>query len=156
MVQWLSYGWLFCSPLDPARFLCPWHFSGKNYWSGVGCHFLLPGLPNPGMEPVSPALQADSLPLNHLGSNYSSIKKKIFFFLIAKPIAISDSSISGTHPGERKVMGRREVIPQAMRHWCRYRARSKWYHGTISGAASHSERLQHGFQGGVIGSHRSF
>ena len=37
--------------------------SGKN--TGVGCHALLPShwdLPNPGIEPRSPALQADSLP----------------------------------------------------------------------------------------------
>ena len=33
---------------------------GKN--TGVGCHFLLQGnLPTPGIEPRSPALQADSL-----------------------------------------------------------------------------------------------
>ena len=36
-------------------------FSDKN--TGVGSHFLLPGdLPNPGIEPGSPALQAHSLP----------------------------------------------------------------------------------------------
>ena len=33
------------------------------YWSGLS--FLFPGdLPDPGMEPVSPALQVDSLPLS--------------------------------------------------------------------------------------------
>ena len=38
----------------------PWDFPGKN--SGLGCHFLLQGnLPDPGIEPKSPALQADSL-----------------------------------------------------------------------------------------------
>ena len=42
-----------CSP--------PWNFPGKN--TGVGCHSLLQGtLPYPGMEPRSPALQADSSP----------------------------------------------------------------------------------------------
>ena len=52
-------------------------FPSKN--TGVGCHSLLQGifptpgskLPNPGIEPmspVSPALQADSLLLSHLGS----------------------------------------------------------------------------------------
>ena len=45
-------------------------FSGKN--TRVGCHFLIQGdLPDPGIEPasfVSPALQADSLPLRHLRS----------------------------------------------------------------------------------------
>ena len=45
-------------------------FSSKNI--GVGCHFLLQGgLPDPGIEPASPAvsaLQVDSLPLSHQGS----------------------------------------------------------------------------------------
>ena len=41
--------------------LCPWGFSRQEYWSGFVCP--PPGdLPNPGMEPRSPALQADSLP----------------------------------------------------------------------------------------------
>ena len=42
--------------LQPTRLLCPWRFSGKN--TGVDCH----ALPNPGIEPRSLALQADSLP----------------------------------------------------------------------------------------------
>ena len=48
------------------RLLCPWDSSGKN--TGVGCHslpqgtFLIRDLPDPGMEPGSPALQADSSP----------------------------------------------------------------------------------------------
>ena len=34
----------------------------------MGCHFLLQGnLPNPGIKPGSPALQADSLPTELLG-----------------------------------------------------------------------------------------
>ena len=38
-------------------------------WNGLV--FPSPGvLPHPGIEPVSPALQADSLPLSHLGSPY--------------------------------------------------------------------------------------
>ena len=39
--------------LPPARFLCPWNFSGKNtHWSGLP--FPTPGdLPNPGTEMVS-------------------------------------------------------------------------------------------------------
>ena len=41
-------------------------FFGQEYWSGLP--FPSPGdLPNPGMEPVSPALQADSLPSELLG-----------------------------------------------------------------------------------------
>ena len=45
--------------LWPTRLL--WGFSRQEYWSGLPC---LPSgdLPNPGIEPGSPALQADSLP----------------------------------------------------------------------------------------------
>ena len=47
--------------LWPARFLCPWDSPVKN--TGLGCHDLLQGnLPDPGIEPRSPALQADSFP----------------------------------------------------------------------------------------------
>ena len=42
-------------------------FPGKN--TGMSCQFPSPGdLPNPGIKPASPAWQADSLPLSHLGS----------------------------------------------------------------------------------------
>ena len=44
----------------PTRLLLPWEFPGKN--TGVGCHFLLQrNLPDPGIKPRSPALQADAL-----------------------------------------------------------------------------------------------
>ena len=47
--------------LQPARLLCPRGFSRQEYWSGLPCP--PPGdLPNPGIEPKFPALQADSLP----------------------------------------------------------------------------------------------
>ena len=47
--------------LQPARLLCPWGFSRQEYWSGLPCP--PPGdLPNPGIEPRSPALHVDSLP----------------------------------------------------------------------------------------------
>ena len=43
--------------LELARFLCPWGFPGKN--PGVGWRSPSTGdLPNPGIEPRSPALQA--------------------------------------------------------------------------------------------------
>ena len=42
-------------------------FSRQEYWSGLPCP--PPGdLPDPGIKPVSPAAQADSLPLSHQGS----------------------------------------------------------------------------------------
>ena len=47
--------------LQPIRLLRPRDFPGKS--AGVDCHFLLQGnLPDPGIEPGSPALQADALP----------------------------------------------------------------------------------------------
>ena len=46
--------------LWPARLLSPWDSPGKN--TGVGCHAPSPGdLPNPGIEPRSLSLEADSL-----------------------------------------------------------------------------------------------
>ena len=46
--------------LKPTSLLCPWDSPGKN--TGVGSHSLLQEIFNPGIEPRSPALQADSLP----------------------------------------------------------------------------------------------
>ena len=52
--------------LWPARLPCPWSSSGKN--TGVGSHSLLQwNLPDPGVEPGSPALQVDSLPAEPQG-----------------------------------------------------------------------------------------
>ena len=51
---------LFATPWT-IRLVCPWRFSRQEYWSGLP--FPSPGdLPNPGIEPRSPALHADSLP----------------------------------------------------------------------------------------------
>ena len=63
-----------CDSMDfnpPGSFLCPWGFSRQEYWSG------LPrppprDLPDPGIEPMSPAapaLQVDSLLLSHWESS---------------------------------------------------------------------------------------
>ena len=51
-----------CDPMEYS----PWNSPGQN--TGVGGLSLLPGnLPNPGMEPRSPALQVDSLPADPKG-----------------------------------------------------------------------------------------
>ena len=42
--------------LQPARLLCPWDSPGKN--TGVSCHALLQGIPNPGIETASLASPA--------------------------------------------------------------------------------------------------
>ena len=61
-----------CETLQPyglqlSMFLCSMEFSKQEYWSGQP--FPSPGnLPHPGIEPRSPALQEDCLPLSHQGS----------------------------------------------------------------------------------------
>ena len=52
--SWLPQG------LEPARLLCPWGFSRQEHWSGLPYSPPV-DLPKPGIEPRSPALQADSL-----------------------------------------------------------------------------------------------
>ena len=53
--------------LQPTRLLCPWDFPGKD--TGGGLPFPSPeDLPNPGIKPGSPALQADSYWLSYKGS----------------------------------------------------------------------------------------
>ena len=66
-------------PMDcrATRFLCPWNSPGKN--TGVGSHSLFQEIfptqgSNPGIEPRSPTLRADSLP--------SKAPRKSLFFLV--------------------------------------------------------------------------
>ena len=60
-VKWLSCVWLFATPWTVARQAPPsMGFSRQEYWNGLP--FPSPGdLPNPGIELMSPALQADAL-----------------------------------------------------------------------------------------------
>ena len=57
----LSHVWLFVTSWTVA-YQAPWSmgFSRQEYWSGLP--FPSPDLPNPGIEPGSPALQTDTLP----------------------------------------------------------------------------------------------
>ena len=69
----LSCVQLFCDPMD--YILCPWDFPGKN--TVVSCHSLLQGdLPDPGVKPSSPALQAGSLPSEPPGKPLLSMINK--------------------------------------------------------------------------------
>ena len=55
-----------CDSLQPHGLNSPWNFPGQN--TGVGSLSLLQGnLPNPGIEPRSPTLRADSLPAEPQG-----------------------------------------------------------------------------------------
>ena len=60
-VKSLSLVWLFATPWTVAyQAPLPLEFSRREYWSGLP--FPFPGdLPNPGIEPWSPGLQADAL-----------------------------------------------------------------------------------------------
>ena len=63
--QSLNHVQFFVTPWAVAHLaLLSMGFSRQEYWSGLPCP--PPGdLPHPGIEPPSPALQADSSPLSH-------------------------------------------------------------------------------------------
>ena len=61
-VKSLSRVRLFVNPVDCLAHQAPLSTVSPGKNTGVGCHFLLQGnLPDPGIEPRSPALQADAL-----------------------------------------------------------------------------------------------
>ena len=70
-VKSLSRFWLFATPWTVAHQAPPsMGFSRQEYWSGLP--FPSPGdLPDPGIEPGSPTLQADSLPTELWGNQYA-------------------------------------------------------------------------------------
>ena len=72
--QSLSHILLFATPWTVAHQApLSMGFSRQESWSGLPCP--PPGdLPDPGIEPESPALQVDSLPLSHQGSPKHVIK----------------------------------------------------------------------------------
>ena len=74
----LIHVWLFVIPwIVACQTPLSMRFSRQEYWSGLP--FPFPGdLPDPGIKPRSPALQADSLPLSHLGSSYIYIAITIY------------------------------------------------------------------------------
>ena len=82
-VKSLSRVWLFVT-LWTVAYQAPqsMEFSRQEYWSGLP--FPSPGdLPNPGIKPGSPALQADALPsepvFNILDDSYSNNKNVCYF-----------------------------------------------------------------------------
>ena len=57
--------------LQPTRLLCPWNSPGKN--TGVGCHFLLPGIfPTQGLNPGLPHCRQILYCLSHQKSPWYS------------------------------------------------------------------------------------
>ena len=84
--------------LQPSRLLCPCGFSRQEYWSGLPC--LPPGdLPNLGVRPRSPTLQADSLPSLFMASLVTQMIKnsachtpKSLSYTFQKKISLQSSS----------------------------------------------------------------
>ena len=78
------------------RLLHPWDFSRQEYWSGLP--FPSPGdLPHPGIEPRSPALQADALTSEPPG------KKEFPHAAVVKTVLLrAQVSIPGCHVAKRR------------------------------------------------------
>ena len=64
--------------LQPTKLLCPWGFFRKEYWSGLLCS-PAGDLPNTGIEPRSPALQADYLWSKTIASNITHVVASVFW-----------------------------------------------------------------------------
>ena len=77
-VKSFSRVWLFATSWTTAYWVPPsMGFSGQGYWNGLP--FPSPeDLPDPGIEPRSPALQADTLPSEPLGKPYIYMGKPIY------------------------------------------------------------------------------
>ena len=77
--------------LQPARFLCPWDFSRQKYWRGLP--FPPSGdIPDSGIEPRSPSLQADSLLSETPGKPYYNQFLSNFCF---QSMALTDEATVG-------------------------------------------------------------
>ena len=61
--------------LQPSRLLCPWESPGKS--TEEGCHFVLQGIPDPGVELRSLSLQTDSLPSEPPGKPCLNVTKSL-------------------------------------------------------------------------------
>ena len=96
-VKSLSHVWLFATPWTVAYQTPPsMGFSRQQYWSGLP--FPSPGdLPNPGMEPGSPALQADALPSEPRGKSLYNMNSIVFtsqcHCVSKRPIDLSISQV---------------------------------------------------------------
>ena len=69
-------------------------FSRQEHWSGLP--FPSPGdLPNPGIEPRSPALQADSLPTEPLGKPLT-VNEMVIFIQCLNKMTVSLTKLNNT------------------------------------------------------------
>ena len=132
--------------LQPARFICPWRFSRQEYWSGLP--FSSSGyLPNPRIEPRSPALQVDSLPTKPPGKStditmiwinqthtlgYSFSKNRTTMWLCAKALwHVGDAVVSNADsiPGLKKLAAQDQPLGKKLvtKHNENYK---RWFSGS--------------------------
>ena len=81
------------TPWTVTRLLCPWNSAGREYWSGL----LFPSprdLPNLGIEPRSPALEAVSLPSKPPGKPSMRISKTVTVIYKKKTSLFLETSLS--------------------------------------------------------------
>ena len=111
-----------CNPNCNCQAPLSMEFSRREYWSGLP--FSTPGdLPNPGIEPASlasPALEADFLPLYHLGNP-------------TLDSFINSSVVSFTHCGKTGVSLLPKLFPS---WWIRLKSRWEWDWGYVNGQDS--------------------
>ena len=103
----------------PTRLLLPMKFSRQEYWSGWP--LLSPGdLPDPGIEPGSPALQVDSLPSelhsgNRQGRELGNSSSGLPWWLTGKE-SPANAEDMGSIPGSGRSSG--EGNGNALQHSC--------------------------------------
>ena len=98
--------------LQPTRLLCPWDFSRQGYWSGLP--FPSPGyLPDPGIEPGSPALtgrffttEPPGKPsLGHAAAAAAANSRQLCLTLCdPMDCSLPGSSVHGIFPGNNTVV----------------------------------------------------
>ena len=105
----LSHIWLFVTPWTVAHQApLSMEFSRQEYWSVLPCPS--PGdLPNPGIEPRSPELRADSLPaeppgkpnltlISRLAQNFTG--RSVVYWTYSNPIRTSPEFLESEEPDE--------------------------------------------------------
>ena len=97
----------------PSRLLRPWDSPGKN--TGVGWFPSLGDLPVPGIEPVSPAWQSESLPLSYLGSPGHTLTRLHCSAEIAMVKVTNDPHVASAYswPWQR---WKQLVVPEGLFH----------------------------------------
>ena len=91
-VKSLSCVWLFATPWTAHQAPPPMGFSRQEYWSGLP--FPSPGdLPNPGIKPRSPALQADALTSEPPGKPQLLKATWIPWLWLLLPVSLSHAAV---------------------------------------------------------------